>query len=77
MDCLNGRCYRAEDRCDGIMNCEDGTDEANCKLFITLCYLSIEVRYCKLLVFKLYLSYVRFKFSLLLTIDLVVYGLYY
>lgn len=31
MDCLNGRCYRVEERCNGILNCDDGTDEANCK----------------------------------------------
>ncbi|XP_014293821.1 CD109 antigen [Halyomorpha halys] len=30
MDCLNGRCYRIEERCNGILNCDDGTDEANC-----------------------------------------------
>lgn len=29
-ECLNGRCYRAEKRCDGYIDCEDATDESNC-----------------------------------------------
>ncbi|XP_049816717.1 CD109 antigen isoform X1 [Schistocerca nitens] len=29
-ECLNGRCYRVEKRCDGRYDCEDGTDEAGC-----------------------------------------------
>lgn len=33
-ECLNGRhCYRFDKRCDGILDCEDGTDEAGCKFF--------------------------------------------
>lgn len=31
-ECLNGRCYRLEKKCDGIFDCEDGTDEARCIL---------------------------------------------
>lgn len=29
-ECLSGRCYRLEKKCDGIFDCEDGTDEARC-----------------------------------------------
>ncbi|XP_014295183.1 CD109 antigen [Microplitis demolitor] len=30
-ECLSGRCYRLEKHCDGIFDCDDGTDEARCK----------------------------------------------
>ncbi|XP_031826835.1 macroglobulin complement-related [Nomia melanderi] len=30
-ECLSGRCYRLEKKCDGILDCEDGTDEAACE----------------------------------------------
>ncbi|KAF7387314.1 CD109 antigen-like [Vespula maculifrons] len=29
-ECLSGRCYKLEKKCDGIFDCEDGTDEARC-----------------------------------------------
>lgn len=29
-ECLNGRCYRADKKCDGYIDCEDRTDESNC-----------------------------------------------
>ncbi|KYN34320.1 hypothetical protein ALC56_11427 [Trachymyrmex septentrionalis] len=29
-ECLTGRCYRLEKKCDGVFDCEDGTDEARC-----------------------------------------------
>ncbi|XP_066263111.1 CD109 antigen [Euwallacea similis] len=29
-ECLNGRCYRLDKRCDYYNDCEDGTDEAGC-----------------------------------------------
>lgn len=29
-ECLSGRCYRLEKKCDGVFDCEDGTDEARC-----------------------------------------------
>lgn len=32
-ECLNGRCYRLDKKCDGRLDCEDGTDEAGCPLF--------------------------------------------
>lgn len=31
IECLNGKCYKAEQRCDGYFNCEDRSDEAGCK----------------------------------------------
>lgn len=30
-ECLNGRCYHFSKKCDGILDCEDGTDESGCK----------------------------------------------
>ncbi|XP_011495673.1 PREDICTED: CD109 antigen [Ceratosolen solmsi marchali] len=30
LECLSGRCYKADQHCDGILQCEDGTDEAHC-----------------------------------------------
>lgn len=30
-ECLSGRCYRIEKKCDGFYDCEDRTDEAGCK----------------------------------------------
>ncbi|XP_046661974.1 CD109 antigen isoform X3 [Homalodisca vitripennis] len=32
-ECLNGRCYKATQKCDGKLDCEDGTDESNCPGF--------------------------------------------
>ncbi|KAG7207858.1 hypothetical protein KM043_009457 [Ampulex compressa] len=29
-ECLSGRCYRLEKKCDGVFDCEDGTDETQC-----------------------------------------------
>lgn len=29
-ECLNGRCYRVDKRCDGFYDCEDGADEIGC-----------------------------------------------
>lgn len=32
-ECLNGECYRVQERCDRIINCGDATDESGCKFF--------------------------------------------
>ncbi|XP_005178924.2 CD109 antigen [Musca domestica] len=29
-ECLSGRCYRLEKKCDGLFDCDDGTDEIGC-----------------------------------------------
>lgn len=29
-ECLNGRCYRIDKKCDGFFDCEDGADETGC-----------------------------------------------
>uniref|UniRef100_A0A1A9WXK7 Thioester-containing protein 6 n=1 Tax=Glossina brevipalpis TaxID=37001 RepID=A0A1A9WXK7_9MUSC len=30
-ECLSGRCYRLEKQCDGLFDCDDGTDEIGCR----------------------------------------------
>lgn len=30
-ECLTGTCYPLNKKCDGIRDCDDGTDEAGCK----------------------------------------------
>lgn len=37
-ECLSGRCYLANRKCDGHIDCDDGTDEALCKLIILKYY---------------------------------------
>ncbi|RZF41336.1 hypothetical protein LSTR_LSTR000050 [Laodelphax striatellus] len=32
-ECLNGRCYRVDKKCDGRNDCEDGSDESGCPRF--------------------------------------------
>ena len=32
--CDSGECIHIEDRCDGVANCADGSDETNCVKFI-------------------------------------------
>ncbi|XP_002027253.2 CD109 antigen [Drosophila persimilis] len=31
-ECLSGRCYRLEKQCDGLFDCDDGTDEIGCHI---------------------------------------------
>ncbi|KAM7353925.1 macroglobulin complement-related [Cochliomyia hominivorax] len=31
-ECLSGRCYRLDKKCDGIFDCDDGTDEIACRI---------------------------------------------
>ena len=31
LPCNDGLCYLREQRCDGVMQCEDGVDEMGCK----------------------------------------------
>ncbi|XP_071875421.1 macroglobulin complement-related [Bombus fervidus] len=30
-ECLSGRCYRLDKKCDGVYDCDDGTDEVGCE----------------------------------------------
>lgn len=38
-ECLSGRCYPFFKKCDGIRDCDDGTDEAGCNYchILSLC----------------------------------------
>ncbi|XP_037927862.1 CD109 antigen [Teleopsis dalmanni] len=31
-ECLSGRCYRLDKKCDGFFDCDDGTDEIGCQV---------------------------------------------
>lgn len=42
-ECLNGRCYRADKKCDGYIDCEDGTDEAGCKILFLIFFVHISL----------------------------------
>lgn len=39
LECLSGDCYRVELRCNGNLDCRDGTDEAACKYIISSNYV--------------------------------------
>ena len=32
LQCIDGSCYLPSLKCNGILDCQDGSDEANCKL---------------------------------------------
>lgn len=42
-ECLSGRCYLANRKCDGHFDCDDGTDEALCKYAIFLLNIIVYV----------------------------------
>lgn len=42
-ECLNGQCYRFSKKCDFFRDCEDGTDEAGCKLKQYITHMNINL----------------------------------
>jgi len=36
VSCANGRCLLPTERCDGVNNCGDYSDETNCSMFTLL-----------------------------------------
>ena len=41
LPCNDGSCYLKEQRCDGVMQCEDGVDEMGCKYILGLLFVLV------------------------------------
>lgn len=56
-ECLSGRCYLADRKCDGHFDCDDGTDEALCKILLSKFLLILKI---VIYVYSDSMMYIRF-----------------